>query len=145
MKPDQVDKAREMAQFTTVRVQDLHYGLTAPCSDCPYRRNSPAHEGIAKNLPFVISQLMTDQAVAHSCHKTDPRADGFKPGYEGDVQHCAGFLYTMRGKAVAFQEAVAQGRAVDRFKDGHPDCFRNLREMTDFYVEFVKGLKGRRA
>src|SRR5262245_42241140 len=84
--------------MTTSRRADastLRYDLKRPCSDCPFRVDTPHHEGIATGLTELYG-CMEMGTAAHSCHKTDPAADGFSPSYQGPIQHCAGFMIMQR-------------------------------------------------
>jgi hypothetical protein len=95
---------------------DVDYDLKRPCDDCPFRKSSRFHEGVAIETPQLV-QSMTDRVFAHTCHKTDPRADSPQgQRYEGRLQHCVGALFmlikTGRGFdiQVPYLEAAHEGR-----------------------------------
>lgn len=85
----------------TVKIVDtdyesqLNYDMKEPCNDCPFRKSTPwdmKGVGIDK-LNFMVDTIVYGQEGAHTCHKTDPRAD-YEPAkdYKGGLQHCVGFL-----------------------------------------------------
>lgn len=73
-------------------VRDVAWNLKQPCNDCPFRRDAPDHAGIVAHIPAYI-ETIHEGRFAHTCHKTDNRADG-PQNYTGDqVEHCAGALH----------------------------------------------------
>lgn len=71
---------------------DVKFDMKKPCSTCPFVKNSQ-NEGAPDWFNDVIYGIMGGSLV-HSCHRTDPKADGFV-GTE-EVQHCVGFLGMMK-------------------------------------------------
>lgn len=59
-----------------------------PCNTCPFRKNSPNH-GSAEWLIDVMKGLMAKN-LEHSCHKTDPNADGYVGHQAGKDSICIG-------------------------------------------------------
>lgn len=60
-----------------------------PCNDCPFLKSSPL-QGAPDWLEDVMKHHHADPYFTHSCHKTDPRADGFVGGKKS--RECAGHL-----------------------------------------------------
>lgn len=78
-----------------VLAADLHWDMRNPCSDCPFLKSTPFHQGIAKSVP-AVHESIEQHTFSHSCHKTDtrPQCDGPVRGKETGrpVQHCAGAI-----------------------------------------------------
>jgi hypothetical protein len=86
----------------------ISYDMTAPCSDCPFKKSTPFHGGVCGSIPLYINQI-EDQRFCHTCHKTDtsPHCDGPVAGQEYDrpTQHCAGAILMLlkTGKGLDLQ------------------------------------------
>jgi hypothetical protein len=99
-KQDLFDRLREAAAKIDgedpVLVRDMAWDMARPCSDCPFLKSSPFHNGIARSLP-TYQALIDAGHFAHTCHKTDPRkaCDGPQPQDGRPVQHCAGALLSL--------------------------------------------------
>jgi hypothetical protein len=65
------------------------------CSDCPFMRSSPL-VGATDWLEDVIKRNHMDQYFEHSCHKTDPNADGY---IGGKKRECKGHLQIIMNKS----------------------------------------------
>src|SRR5687768_3146507 len=91
----------------------LQFDLRAPCRDCPFKRTTKPHPGVARYLPAVIAQLMGGD-TSHSCHQTDPRADSpIGRKHTGPIQHCAGFMIAAQNARIRTETmdmAIANGR-----------------------------------
>jgi len=75
-----------------ITARDVAWDLKNPCNDCPFKRKTAFHEGVAGGLPQLIESL-EDGRFAHTCHKTDNRSNCDGPrNHDGPVQHCAGAL-----------------------------------------------------
>lgn len=62
------------------------------CNDCPFMKSSPLN-GSPDWLKDVMRFHHADPYFSHSCHKTDPGADGFVPGKKNlKKRECAGHL-----------------------------------------------------
>lgn len=57
-----------------------------PCADCPFLRSTPL-VGSADWLQDVYIAHVKDPFFNHSCHKTDPNADGY---VKGKRRECGG-------------------------------------------------------
>lgn len=75
--------------------KDIAWDLKKPCKDCPFRRDVTPHVGVLQKMELYLGQMVNGR-FAHSCHKTDPRSDGWSGRYYGPVQHCAGALIFTR-------------------------------------------------
>ena len=47
-----------------------------PCNDCPFVKKTPL-QGSPEWLKDVLKYHRENQFFTHSCHKTDPNADGY--------------------------------------------------------------------
>lgn len=63
--------------------------MRKPCNDCPFKKSSPL-VGAPDWVKDVAVRNLEDEYFSHSCHKTDPKADGFVGGQK--VIECAGRL-----------------------------------------------------
>lgn len=63
-----------------------------PCSDCPFKTSSPI-VGAPEWLGDVLKYKRADNFFSHTCHKTDPGADGYVGGKK--KKECAGHLTMM--------------------------------------------------
>jgi hypothetical protein len=98
------------------KLSDIHWDLKRPCDDCPFAKASKFHQGIAERTEEKVRSI-GDHVFAHTCHKTDPRADcETSKRYEGPLQHCYGaimmLLKTGRGSdlQIPLLEAAQAGK-----------------------------------
>ncbi|MGE0525866.1 MAG: hypothetical protein AB7G93_09650 [Bdellovibrionales bacterium] len=63
-----------------------------PCNECPFVKASPL-DGSPDWLRDVFEFSRKDEYFYHTCHKTDPNADGFVGGKK--KRECAGHLQMM--------------------------------------------------
>lgn len=68
------------------------FEMKKPCDSCPFRSDIPLIG--APDWAQDVLQGVRRGNLAHSCHKTDPKADGFKG--TGKTYHCMGFLGMMK-------------------------------------------------
>lgn len=113
MSKRQERKARKISARIT---KDIRFDLRSPCDDCPFRTDAPMHEGIMSELPQKIL-LLESGNLAHTCHKTDPRADcaperRAPPG--SPIQHCAGAII-MALKIDKWQHIMTRGLLAGKF------------------------------
>lgn len=144
-------KALEFSAFT-----DLDWDLTKPCNDCPFRRSTPWHEGVAANA-VKCAESIQGHKFAHTCHKTDARADSDQgKAWQGRPKHCAGSLIMLikTGRGLDLQlpllKAAEAGlvdiQALSRIAKEDKECF-TLNEFMRFQGEGLGRLirrKGRR-
>ncbi len=133
--------ARE--QFGSDRkYEDLDWDLKTPCDDCPFRKSSPFHEGIAANAPANTVSILGHN-FCHTCHKTDPRADcETSKRYRGRLKHCVGslivLLKTGRGfdLQLLFLRAIEDGKIdiheLTRIAEADRECFEDLDAFLRF-------------
>lgn len=60
-----------------------------PCNDCPFVKKNPLN-GSPDWLKDVIRRHKENEFFNHTCHKTDPKADGYKKAKK--VRACHGHL-----------------------------------------------------
>jgi hypothetical protein len=60
-----------------------------PCNTCPFRKNTNNY-GRIDWLEDVVYGL--GRSFSHTCHKTDPNADGYIGHKEGKQSICFGFI-----------------------------------------------------
>lgn len=72
--------------------RDWAFDMKKPCDSCPFRSDIPLIG--APDWAMDVLQGIRSGNLAHSCHKTDPKADGFKNTKK--TQHCMGFLGLMK-------------------------------------------------
>lgn len=60
-----------------------------PCNDCPFMKSSPL-AGAPDWLQDVMMMHAKDEFFSHTCHKTDPNADGYVGGKK--KRECKGHL-----------------------------------------------------
>lgn len=63
-----------------------------PCNNCPFMKSSPL-DGAPDWLREVLELHAADEYFTHTCHKTDPNADGYSG--KSKVRECAGHLTIM--------------------------------------------------
>lgn len=75
-----------------ILAEELAWNLMAPCGDCPFRKDSPFHEGIAATAEAKFCDIQRGR-FAHTCHKTDNRPECDGPhNWKGRPEHCAGAI-----------------------------------------------------
>jgi hypothetical protein len=64
-----------------------------PCNDCPFKKSTPLRGSPdwAQDV-FKIVRRVGLKGISHSCHKTDPEADGY---VKGQRRECAGITLMM--------------------------------------------------
>lgn len=137
----------ELPSSAKIPESEIHYDLKGPCSDCPYRKGVPFHAGIFSNIPKVYRALQAGDGL-HSCHKTHPVADGFKPGYMGPVQHCGGLLAMMNLDVSLLSgpqvRAIDSGRWDPGGMDAEAPVFASMKAMVRHYIKGAEAELARR-
>jgi hypothetical protein len=121
---------------------EVNFNLRRACKDCPFRRSTPHHEGVASDLENLYGQIERG-GFLHSCHKTDPRSDGYVEGYKGPVSHCAGAMTLIKNMGPEHFQGSMLKREVRRYMDKlkpDPDIFNSFLEMVEHYVPFIKNM-----
>ena len=125
-------------------IEELHWEMKSPSDDCPFRRDAPAHVGIASAIPGYFNNFQKGD-FSHSCHKTDPAAEGYVRGNE-TVQHCAGALMflvradlplqkpcfnALNDKKFELDDLVARAHQAD-------EVFDSVAELLDYYHRILR-------
>jgi hypothetical protein len=141
---------RALAHRSYVDPNALAFDRVRPCDDCPFRKDVPPEDGIGGNIPSMFADIDMGR-FTHTCHKTDPRADGFIPTHEGPIQHCAGAIIMMLKSNIppggTLLGAIAKGRLVaSRFyadKESRElrdfDIVMSTKELLDKYLDYFRG------
>lgn len=119
---------------------EVKFILRRACKDCPFRRSTPHHEGVAGDLINLHGQIETG-GFLHSCHRTDPRSDGYVPGYKGPVSHCAGAAMMLKNEGPEYTQVWMLKREVRKYMKTlkvDPDIFPSFLAMVEHYVPFIK-------
>ena len=83
---------------------DWSFDMKKACDSCPFRSDIPLIG--APDWAHDVLKGIRRGNLAHSCHKTDPKADGFKGTKK--TQHCMGFLGLMKNMGeVSGSDAIA--------------------------------------
>ena len=124
---------------TSFKKSEIGFEQLSPCNDCPFKKNAPFHNGIVKDLPQYIKDMDKGE-FAHTCHKTDPRADGYKEGYAERPQHCVGAIHMLKLEEIQPGTLEFLCRDIDGFDKlkGGDDCFKNKKEMIRHYIKLIK-------
>ena len=71
---------------------NVEYNLKKPCDDCPFKKSTPFHVGVAQSIQGYADSLDAG-TFAHTCHKTEnrPECDGPR-NHAGKAEHCFGAL-----------------------------------------------------
>lgn len=62
--------------------------MAKPCNDCPFMKSTPL-VGAPDWLEDILFALQFKKKFEHSCHKTDPKADGY---VKGQARQCMGHM-----------------------------------------------------
>ena len=143
-------KSYDQTSEVSMTTEDVAWDLKAPCDDCPFKRTTPLHSGVYSSLLDYHNNLM-NRIMAHTCHKTDPRADGYVESYQNKPQHCFGALVmfhnmekscgeeseTAEGYPAtqgALLHALINGVSLDNLN--HPEVFTSFGEMLIEYEDY---------
>jgi hypothetical protein len=121
-------------------VHEVQFNLRRACNNCPFRKSTPHHEGVASDLSNLWGQIEKG-GFLHSCHKTDPRSDGYVPGYKGPVSHCAGSLMMLKNMGPEYLQGSMLLRHVRRYMEKlkpDPDIFPSFLAMVEHYLPFIR-------
>lgn len=121
-------------------VNEVQFNLRRACNNCPFRRSTPHHEGVATDLVSLHGQIEKG-GFLHSCHKTDPRSDGFVVGYTGPVSHCAGSILMLKNMGPGYIQGSMLLKHVRKYMKKlkpDPDIFSSMTEMVNHYLPFIK-------
>lgn len=93
--------------------------MKEPCNTCPFRRHTE-NTGVI-DWAYDVYRMIRMSKFSHTCHKTDPNADGY---VRGEAQQCAGIGLVNANDAC--------GRHV--FKD----MFASWREFFEHHLDRIK-------
>lgn len=144
-------------------VSEVGFDLRNPCSDCPFTKSAPFHEGVAESLVSYLESIEKRQ-FGHTCHKTDCRdcVDGPRT-FKGQTQHCVGAILMLfrtsqrsaKRRGIWFQASIAiamqQGKITDeRFSELVKQAKSNnnvftIDELCRFYLKHIARLARRQA
>ncbi len=97
-----------------------------PCSDCPFMKSSPL-QGAPEWLKDVMDIGLLHPSIRHSCHKTDPVADGFN-GRAKKTRECSGHIRMMMNE-------------MDK-TPGRDGVYKSLQELAETYLRKWLGNDG---
>lgn len=127
--------------FKPLAISEIGFDLRQPCSDCPFRRSVKPRKDMAEDLEPAWGKIERGEFL-HSCHKTDPDADGYMSTVNGKLQHCAGAIMMLKkegpeGHQIAWRHFKNDIEAIGE----HPDVFNGLVDMIKHYDKWLKGMK----
>lgn len=113
----------------------MAFDMEKPCTTCPFRKDIPL-DG-APDWVLDVLRGFHQGNLSHSCHNTDPKADGYKGGKR--KQHCIGILGVMKNMG----NSCISGDAAHALVTGELDwgkvpteqCWGHIREMGAAYVK----------
>lgn len=128
-------------------VNDIGWNLRHPCGDCPFRRDAPAHKGVAQSIPDYLETIAAGK-FAHTCHKTDNRlaCDGPR-NFKGEkAEHCAGALHFLLRAGVGLQLPLLQAAEAGKFDielatrdaEANETVFASVDELLAYYLPVLK-------
>ena len=133
----------------------LSWDMTGPCADCPFRRNAPEHEGVCAAIVGHL-EAINNHRFAHTCHKTDPNADGPVNGSEAPppLQHCGGAMHFLvrAGDGCDLQLPLLKAAEAGKLdlselvKRAEADerVFASVRELVEYYLAMANRIMAAR-
>ena len=102
-----------------------------PCRTCPFLENSENY-GNSDWFIDVCEQLEKEQ-LTHSCHRTDPRADGYVNHKDGKDSICWGAVGMLKAEKNSCQDSRVMMMLVEGTIDwGNvetKDCFKSVKSF----------------
>lgn len=118
----------------------IRFKLRRPCAECPFKKTTPLHRGVALNLD-TLAESLRDETFAHSCHRTDSRSDYRQAKrYRGEIQHCAGALIMMEKSgcvSLPMANAMAFGELDVKRLDMAAPVY-TVYEFLTIYIDWMK-------
>lgn len=132
-------------KFVEITSADIEFKMMAPCEDCPFKRSTKKHSGVAGALMEYHSNMEAG-TFAHTCHKTDVRADSVHGRrHQGKPQHCGGALALMKNDPTCTSNLVINmiaRRKINPKKIKTDGVYASFREMVRDYARWMKsGMK----
>lgn len=118
----------------------LAFDMKKACDTCPFRKDVPL-DGSPEWLMDVIKGLKRKN-LQHTCHKSDPEADGYVGGPR--KQHCVGFLGLMKNEGLCISPAAAFATArgqVDWDKVPTDNIYLSFKDFVLAYAVFYEAQK----
>lgn len=116
--------------------ENIDYSLKRPCNDCPFKKKAKYHEGVLQALPNYHAGMEMGN-FGHSCHKTDPRSDGFNEGFKGKAKHCMGAIALMaKDKDIQPQGHIVRAHLEGKIKV--KDVEASKKQVFDSFIDMLK-------
>ena len=119
----------------------IGWDLKVPCPECPFRVSVPVDKKGIQDLPELVETLQSTGHIAHSCHRTAPRADYANPQpINGKVQACAGFtLFALKSKMPSgpMLRAYARGEINVKKLRKHYGLVHDLKDLCGVYKDWL--------
>lgn len=107
------------------------------CNSCPFLKGTE-NLGAVDWLQDVMAGIKR-QCLSHSCHKTDPKADGYVGHKVGKGSVCVGFLGMMKKTKFVCIDPDIIRRVIDGSFDfadvPTDDCFQSLGEFAVHHLK----------
>lgn len=118
--------------------KEIGFDLKKACQDCPFKKATPIHSGVAQDLPALAGHIEMGSFM-HSCHKTDPDSDGYNADYKGQIQHCAGAIVMLKKMGPDYGQVAWIGRR-DKIAAIPDDAeiFESAAKMFNHYARYLK-------
>jgi hypothetical protein len=116
----------------------LAFDMKKPCATCPFRKDIPL-DGAPDWATDVLLGFRRGN-LSHTCHKSDPKADGYVGGKR--KQHCIGMLGMMKNMgniciSPDAGHALVTGE-LDWATVPTSNCWQSLKEMMFAYLKKFK-------
>ncbi len=114
--------------------QRLSFDMKKPCETCPFRKDIPL-DG-APDWALDVLRGFDRGNISHTCHKSDPNADGFKGGKR--KQHCIGILGMMKKMDTCISAEAISAMVTGDLDWGEvptDNCWNSVKEMCFAYLE----------
>lgn len=113
---------------------EMAFDMKKPCDSCPFRKDVPLIG--APDWVLDVAKGFAAKSLSHSCHKSDPNADGFVGGKR--KQHCIGILGVMKnmGDCYSHDAIMALVRGELEWESVPTEnCWGDIKEMLKAYLE----------
>jgi len=115
----------------------MAFDMKKPCDSCPFLKTVPL-DG-APDWALDVARGFWAKSITHSCHKSDPNADGFV-GVKR-TQHCIGILGVMKNTGNIYSQdavrALVTGE-LDWDKVPTESCWDSPKQMMAAYLNKYK-------
>lgn len=118
----------------------MAFDMEKPCTTCPFRKDVPLDGAV--DWALDVAKGFDRKNLSHSCHNTDPNADGFKGGKK--KQHCIGILGMMKNMGnTCISSEAAHALVTGELDWGDiptENCWGSVKEMMFAYLQKYKEL-----